>query len=58
MVSVIATLGVAIARGWQPVIEPLMIPAGIALGLVVGVLGSLSGAWRASRIEPADALRM
>ncbi|MDO4613746.1 MAG: ATP-binding cassette domain-containing protein [Actinomycetaceae bacterium] len=56
--SVIATLGVAIARRWQPVIEPALLPAGVALALVVGILGSLMGAWKASRISPADALRV
>lgn len=56
--SVISTLLVAIARGWQPVIEPVLLPAGVLLALIVGLLGSLSGAWQAARIQPADALRM
>ncbi|EPD29418.1 ABC transporter ATP-binding protein/permease [Gleimia europaea] len=55
--AMLTILGVTIARGWQPIIDPIMIPGGIALAIIVGATGSLTGAWKASRITPAEALR-
>ena len=55
--SVLAILGVAVARGWQPVLDPALLPLGLVGGIVVGMLGGALATWRASRIEPSDALR-
>ncbi len=55
--SVLLILGVTIARHWQPVLDPAMIPVGLAGGVVVGLLGGLLATHRAARIEPSDALR-
>ncbi len=55
--AVLAVLGVTLARHWQPVLEPALLPLGVLGGAVVGVLGGLLATWKASRIEPADALR-
>lgn len=55
--AVIAVLVITIARGWQPVIDPVLVPGGILLAILVGMIGSLTGAWKASRITPAEALR-
>ncbi|MER7732525.1 ABC transporter permease [Streptomyces erythrochromogenes] len=48
---------VAVIREWTPVIHPLTVLAAPAIGLLTGVLAGLYPAWRASRIEPAEALR-
>ncbi|MFZ3467913.1 ABC transporter permease [Streptomyces sp. 4.24] len=50
-------VGVALVRDWTPVIHPATVAAAPLLGLVTGVLAGLYPAWRASRIEPAEALR-
>ncbi|MDO5080442.1 ABC transporter ATP-binding protein/permease [Buchananella hordeovulneris] len=55
--SVLTILAVTIARGWQPVLEPGLIPLGILGGVGVGLLGGLLATRRAARIEPSDALR-
>jgi macrolide transport system ATP-binding/permease protein len=56
-ISLLAVLGVTIARQWQPVFDPALVPVGIAAGVLVGLLGGLVAVQRASRIQPADALR-
>ncbi|WP_172191696.1 ATP-binding cassette domain-containing protein [Actinomyces faecalis] len=56
--SVLAILGVTVARGWQPVLDPVLLPFGLVGGIVVGMLGGALATWRASRIEPSDALRV
>lgn len=48
---------VAVFRDWTPVIHPATVLAAPAIGLVTGLLAGLYPAWRASRIEPAEALR-
>ncbi|WP_084355367.1 ATP-binding cassette domain-containing protein [Actinomyces radicidentis] len=55
--SVLAILAVTLARGWQPVLDPRLLPLGLAGGILVGMLGGALATWRASRIEPSDALR-
>lgn len=47
----------AVVRDWTPVIHPATVVAAPAIGLVTGVLAGLYPAWRASRIQPAEALR-
>jgi len=39
------------------VLDLRLIPAALAGGGLVGILGGLPASWRASRIQPADALR-
>ncbi|WP_371163775.1 ATP-binding cassette domain-containing protein [Buchananella felis] len=56
-VSIVAILGVTIARGWQPVLDPNSVGLGVLGGIVVGFLGGLLATFRASRIQPSDALR-
>ncbi|MYQ41884.1 putative ABC transport system permease protein [Streptomyces sp. LamerLS-316] len=48
---------VALAKEWTPVVHPGTVAAAPLAGLVTGVLAGLYPAWRASRIEPAEALR-
>ncbi|WP_326592246.1 ABC transporter permease [Streptomyces brevispora] len=55
--GVVTVVGVALARDWTPVVHPATAAAAPAIGLVTGVLAGLYPAWRASRIQPAEALR-
>lgn len=55
--AVVSILGVTLARHWQPVLDPVLIPLGLAGGMLVGLIGGLVATWKASRIEPANALR-
>ncbi|MET9518406.1 ABC transporter permease [Streptomyces sp. NPDC002994] len=55
--GVLTVVGVALARDWTPVVHPAAAAAAPVIGLVTGVLAGLYPAWRASRIEPAEALR-
>lgn len=53
----LTVVAVAVLRDWTPVIHPATVAAAPLLGLVTGVLAGLYPAWRAARIEPAEALR-
>ncbi|MEV7585583.1 ABC transporter permease [Streptomyces erythrochromogenes] len=53
----LTVVGVAVLRDWTPVVHPATVAAAPLLGLVTGVLAGLYPAWRAARIEPAEALR-
>ncbi|WP_371633354.1 ABC transporter permease [Streptomyces sp. NBC_01259] len=55
--GVVTVVGVAVARDWTPVVHPATAAAAPAIGLVTGVLAGLYPAWRASRTQPAEALR-
>ncbi|PZT75954.1 MULTISPECIES: ABC transporter permease [unclassified Streptomyces] len=48
---------VAVIRDWTPVIHPGTVAAAPVIGLVTGVVAGLYPAWRAARVEPAEALR-
>lgn len=47
-----------IGGGLQLIIGPGLIAFGLALSVVMGVLGGLYPAWRASRLVPMDAIRL
>ncbi|MET8415200.1 ABC transporter permease [Streptomyces sp. NPDC005134] len=53
----ITVVAVAAARGWTPVVHPVTVAAAPAIGLATGLVAGLYPAWRASRIQPAEALR-
>ncbi|MFE0649248.1 ABC transporter permease [Streptomyces sp. NPDC059534] len=55
--GVSTVIGVALVRDWTPVVHPATAAAAPAIGLATGVLAGLYPAWRAARIEPAEALR-
>lgn len=48
---------VALARDWTPVLHPAAVLAAPVVGLATGILAGLYPAWRAVRVQPADALR-
>nr|WP_254705771.1 ABC transporter permease [Streptomyces vilmorinianum] len=55
--GVLTVVVVAVIRDWTPVIHPLTPAAAPAIGLATGVVAGLYPAWRAARIQPAEALR-
>ncbi|HEX6967232.1 MAG TPA: ABC transporter permease [Micromonosporaceae bacterium] len=57
IIGIDVTAGIALLRDWLIVVEPWVVAAGPAGGLVIGMLAGLYPAWSASRIAPATALR-
>lgn len=53
----LTVVAVALVRDWTPVIHPATVAAAPLAGLATGLLAGLHPAWRAARIEPAEALR-
>ncbi|MDX3224167.1 ABC transporter permease [Streptomyces sp. ME19-01-6] len=53
----LTVLGVAVTRQWTPVIPPLTVVLAPVIGLATGLLAGLYPAWRAARVQPAEALR-
>lgn len=56
-VGVLGVLGATVAKGWQPVLDLRLMPLALLSGALVGAMGGLVAAIRASRIQPIDALR-
>ncbi|MEU5287872.1 ABC transporter permease [Streptomyces sp. CA-278952] len=55
--GVLSVVAVALVRDWTPVVHPTTVAAAPAIGLATGLLAGLYPAWRASRIQPVEALR-
>ncbi|MFC5217596.1 ABC transporter permease [Streptomyces coerulescens] len=53
----VTVVALAVFREWTPVIHPATVVTAPGVGLLTGVLAGLYPAWRASRIQPAEALR-
>ncbi|MEU0742507.1 ABC transporter permease [Streptomyces sp. NPDC006134] len=56
-IGVLTVVTVALVRDWTPVVHPATVAAAPAIGLATGLLAGLYPAWRASRIQPVEALR-
>lgn len=52
-----AVVAVAVLRDWTPILQPATVLPAPLIGAATGLLAGLYPAWRAARIEPADALR-
>lgn len=52
-----AILVVTVVERWQPVLDLRLLPIALVSGGIAGVAGGLAAAFRASRIQPVDALR-
>ena len=57
LAGLLATLFWAHRNQWNVVQDRITIPAALLAGPVIGILGSVWPAWRASRQQPADTLR-
>jgi putative ABC transport system permease protein len=55
--GIATVVGVAAAGQWTPLLEPWSVSLSPLLGALTGPLAGLYPAYRASRVEPADALR-
>jgi putative ABC transport system permease protein len=56
-VGAAVTYGLADRQGWQRLIPPVAVWAGLAAAAGIGALAGLRPALRAARLAPTDALR-
>ncbi len=56
-IGVSTVVSVSAVRDWTPVVHPATVAAAPFVGLLTGVLAGLYPSWRASRIQPVEALR-
>lgn len=55
----VAAIGIGVAVvGWVFTLQPVLVPAGILLAVVISVLAGLYPAVRAARLEPLETLRL
>ncbi len=55
----VAAIGVGVAMaGWVFTLQPILVPGGVILAVVISVIAGLSPAVRAARLEPLETLRL
>lgn len=57
VLGVDVTAAVALTQDWLLVLDPVLVAAGPAVGMVVGMVAGAYPAWSASRVAPASILR-
>lgn len=55
--GIITVLAISLSQHWAPVVDPSVAFGAPIVGLVAGVVAGAYPAWRATNIEPTDALR-
>ncbi|MFE1909540.1 ABC transporter permease, partial [Streptomyces gardneri] len=53
--GVLTVVIVAVVRDWTPVVHPATVAAAPIIGLLTGLAAGLYPAWRAARVQPAEA---
>lgn len=56
-IGIVIVAAVAAAKEWTPVLDPTLPLLAPALGSIAGLIAGLYPSWRATRIEPVEALR-
>lgn len=57
LIGAAVTYAMAHQRGWQPLIPPVAVGAGLVAAVAIGAVAGLYPALRAARLSPTDALR-
>ena len=57
LLGALVTTAYAELRHWSTSLSPAVLPAAVAVALLIGAVGGLYPAWRASRLSPSEALR-
>ncbi|MFI7341791.1 ABC transporter permease [Streptomyces sp. NPDC050085] len=56
-VGTVTVVLVAVGRDWTPIVHPVVVASAPIIGAATGVFAGIYPAWRASRIQPVEALR-
>ncbi|NOY56632.1 MAG: FtsX-like permease family protein [Actinobacteria bacterium] len=55
--GVVGAIAVSARLGWNPIVDPAATGLAVGAGVVIGILSALPPGFRATRIDPAEALR-
>ena len=57
LLGALVTTAYAELRHWSTSLSPAVLPGAVAVALLIGAVGGMYPAWRASRLSPSEALR-